>query len=286
MGVKKKKGIDYNRKRKRTYINSNGNKTYYKPKYKGVRYITTALRKRYPKRYIRRSEYKLIAEDLIRQCIWDGKKVTIRNCFFYLPKREKKIPVLPDELLSLTSYYNLQDYISIIQGMPENPRLMFISHIFPLHHEPVEAGFEYDYSVLFAPFVNHIDSLRKLSAEGLYEEEWYIRCMNPEWDKELSIYYSEIISCDILGDKMNYQFDRESASPIGPLVPLNSEGKNTESAAPVVPDDNSLLLEKEKNRGKELDIELDKMKIQKADKMLELIKAGVPYNDAKKLLGL
>ena len=109
-----------------------------------------------------------------------------------------------------------------------------------------------------------------MSADGLYEEEWYVRCMPPEWDNELSIYYSEIISCDVLGDKMNYQFDRESASAIGPLAPMNSEGKKapTESAAPPVVDNtkagdnNSLLLEKEKNRGKELDIEIDKMNLE------------------------
>jgi rRNA processing protein Krr1/Pno1 len=98
-------------------------------------------------------------------------------------------------------------------------------------------------------------------------------------------YVSRIIACDVTGLEISdgYGFDPNNVDKEA-TSKLEVEKKEVPS---VVPPSSEGISDIDKQiELKKLDIESDKLKIAKADKMLELLKAGVPYEDAKKILGI
>lgn len=267
----------------------------YKPKYKGVRYVTNTLLKKYPKRYNTRSDASVVAKELVSELKANKIKVTGSTALKLLVSKRKEsrskknLYQLPEELLNPKPYYDLIDYVELLGVLPELPIVRFTSNIIPSGLPDIMGGNNYDYYDYFVSFVNYIDSLRDLSDNDLYTQEWFVRCTVPKRSKKkvngVYEYVSRIIACDVTGLEISdgYGFDPNNVDKEA-TSKLEVEKKEVPNVVEPTSDSGSEL--DKQIELKKLDIESDKLKIAKADKMLELLKAGVPYADAKKILGI
>lgn len=275
-------------------------KSYYKSKYKGLRYITNGLLKKYAKRYKSRSEASDVAKQLLLDLKGSNTKVTLGNALKLLvdKRRDERLSKvsynLPNDLIELKPYYDFYEYVDLIKGLDDSPRILFTSNIIPVGLPGIISGNEYEYEDYFAPFVNYIDKLRKLSSIDLYEQEWFIRCTEPKRAKgkeETSKcdYISRIIVCDVEGSEVSdgYGFDPNDVDK-DVTSGLDVEKKEVvkKSIDDSIVDSVGISSIDKEIRLKELEIESDKLKIEKARELRALLDAKVPYEDAKRILGL
>ena len=254
----------------------------YKPKYKGVRYVTNALLKKYPKRYKSRSDASDVAKELVLELKSKGIKVTGGSAIRLLVDKRKELKAtttlyeLPQELLNPKPYYELIDYVELLGVLPELPRVTFTSSIVPIGLPLIVGGNNYDYYDYFVSFVNYIDSLRDLSDNDLYTQEWFVRCTVPKRSKNkvngVYEYVSRIIACDVTGLEISdgYGFDP------------NNVDKEATSKLEVEKKEVPSVVEPTSDSGSELDkqIELEKLRARN----LELGLKSKAMDDAKELL--
>lgn len=286
-----------NNKRKRGKRKST--KKYYKPVYKGIRYITNALLKKYPKRYKSRSEASAEANRLLSILKESNTKVTKSNAISILIKERKarrvyKETELPDSMTEVFPYYELDYLLKEIALLPEQPKITFTSMLVPQGLPDMLAGKEYSYSTYFRDYVNYIDTLREQSEVDYYDQEWFVRCTKPKKTKiHADTFYSRIIACDAYGNEQSdsYGFDPSEVNTMptngfvpseGKEYPLGGKSTNEEEGGggkSVSDIDKQIELKKLEN-------ESDRLKIEKAKELRALLDAKVPYEEAKKILGL
>jgi hypothetical protein len=254
----------------------------YKPKYKGVRYVTNALLKKYPKRYKSRSDASEVAKGLVGELKSNGIKITGGSAIRLLVDKRKELKAtttlyeLPDELLKPKPYYELIDYVDLLGALPELPKVSFSSSIVPVGLPEIVGGNNYDYYDYFVSFVNYIDSLRDLSDNDLYTQEWFIRCTVPKRSKMkvngVYEYESRIIACDVTGLEISdgYGFDPNDKDKEA-SDKLEVEKKEVPSVVPPTSEGSSEL---------DKQIELEKLKARN----LELGLKSKAMDDAKELL--
>lgn len=275
----------------------------YKPVFKGVRYITNKLLKRYPKRYPNRLAASEQARDIYKQLKDSNTKVNLKNAFALIPKRESKrtkiaAPILESDLTELTHYFSLEDYTLHISNMAETPELLFESDIIPSGLKPIMAGSMCSYDEYFAPFVTYIDEMRNTVgiSPSMYSDEWYVKCTEPVWNKDKKVWVSKIISCDSNGDEQDYGFNKNNPTEsIGnynndnkpkPKDKPIKETKVTEIKNDVTDIDKQIKLEEIKlEQQKQRNVESE-LTLKKLDKVTELVKLGFSLDDAKKMAGL
>jgi hypothetical protein len=276
----------------------------YKPVFKGVRYITNKLLKRYPKRFTNRSDASKQAHVIYEQLKASNTKVNLKNAFALIPKQEPKhkkviAPVLESELTDLTHYFLLEDYPLAISSMLEKPELLFESDIVPSGLPPIMSGSMFSYEEYFAPFVTHIDEMRNKVGVSptMYSDDWYVKCTEPVWNKDKQVWVSKIISCDANGDEQDYGFNKDNPSesianynrdnkPTPKEKPSKEVKKYAESKTEVTDIDKQIELERiklEQLNQRNIESELT---LKKLDKVTELIKLGFSLDDARKMSGL
>jgi len=237
-------------------------KSSYKPKYKGVRYLTTQLQTKWKKRYKDKTLARTRAYELLDVLRSKGLKVNLENLYLLERKhREKKVDIVKPEDLGYeipeTPFYlfNNGDDITGFNGIllsNNKVKVVFAS-------DGVIGDYEFEGTGLeFANAFRGSDMIRHL-------RKYYNNSPTAEFNfKGL---HDDVMLFEIFAPNGMTSGNGESKS----IVPPSSEG--------ISDIDKQIELKK-------LDIESDKLKIQKADKMLELLKAGVPYADAKKMLGI
>jgi hypothetical protein len=278
-------------------------KVYYKPIYKGVRYITNTLLKKYPKRYKSRKEASDEANRLLSILNSEGKKVTKGNAINILVSERKsrrvyKTTELPKSMTDALPYYEVEYLLKDIFMLPSEPKITFTSELIPEGLPEIVSGKEYSYSDYFKAYVNYMDSLRSQSEVDYYEQEWFVRCTKAKKTKiHADTFYSRIIACDAFGNEISdsYGFDRTDIDLMPSTGFVLEEGKeyldddDSEISKPSSSSsdiDKQIRLKELENESDRLKNEGDKLKIEKAKELRALLDAKVPYEDAKKLLGL
>jgi hypothetical protein len=197
-----------------------------KKKFKGVRYIALKLNKYFKKKYPKYTDALPKAREIFEGFKSSGQKVTVKNIFGVTRKKQlkpftkKTVPVteapeLPPELAETSYFFQLTDYPAKISTAPDN--LFFRSTISPKGFEDIQGGTEIDYSEVYADyfkdFVTYINKLKSMTDPSLkiYEKEWFVRCTEPEFDKETGKWISLIVATDANGEQddtfLNYGFD-------------------------------------------------------------------------------
>jgi hypothetical protein len=129
---------------------------------KGVRYISKALKKYYPKKYKNSKAALPEARTILKKLQKAEQKVILKHIFDIVrkkrTKKEKEIPtrtpVLPSFLTEPQNYFLLSDYPVNIENSPKE--VLFRSkQIFPSGTEPIRGGQLVDYTELFGAFVNY-----------------------------------------------------------------------------------------------------------------------------------
>jgi len=238
----------------------------YKKVYKGVRYVTSALQRYYPNKYATKKDASAKAHEIVSQLKSTKTKVTIKNAFGLLPKRELKPktskPILSEELLKKSNYWELHDYPTLIESLLKEPEIYFESNIIPAGLEDLVGGYEYSYEEYFSKFVKHIEKSRKQLKEAgdndPYNEDWFVRCTEPIYNKNTKHWVSKIISCenskDNDKDENNYGFDPNNPEfSIMTDIPVRKDKKSKATEQPKEIETKSELseqitLEKEKQK--------------------------------------
>jgi len=203
----------------------------YKKKLKGVKYIALKLKKYFGKKYPKYTDALPKARELFADFKAQGQKVTVKGIFERTRKKQvnpfkKKAapitaaPELPTELSELSNFFQLSEYPARISTAPND--LFFRSTISPIGLEDIQGGTEIDYSEVyeeyFKDFVNYINRLMSMTdpSQKIYENEWFVRCKEPEFDKETGRWISLIVSVDANGEQddtlLSYGFDPSDPS--------------------------------------------------------------------------
>jgi len=198
----------------------------YKKKFKGVKYIALKLNKYFKKKCPKYTDALPKAREIFEDFKQRGEKVTVKNIFGVTRKKQlrpfsKKVvppseaPELPEELSALTNFFDLGDYPPKIATAPDN--LYFRSTISPSGLEDIQGGVAIDYTQVyedyFKDFVTYINKLKAMTDPELkiYEQEWFVRCLEPELDEKTGKWISLIVSTDAKGEQddqiSNYGFD-------------------------------------------------------------------------------
>jgi len=229
--------------------------------YKGVDWIATRIRKRHPSRYENRASAKVVAKQILADLRSEGQRVTIKNIYGKIPqkilkgKAKREAPILDEGLTAITNYFNLSDYPLFVSRMAQVPEVLFEGLVIPNGLADMVGGFEYDYTEYFAPFVAFIDGLRGSGESTMYQEEWYVTCTEPSYNKNTKRWNSKIISCDVDGNEMRYGFDPNSPNkmPSAELKTILSTDipkgvEKVQENAQISELDKQITLEKEKQR--------------------------------------
>jgi len=198
----------------------------YKKKFKGVKYIALKLNKYFKKKYPKYTDALPKAREIFEGFKTSGQKVTVKNIFEVTRKKQLRpfskkavpttvAPELPPELAEPINFFDLNKYPARIATAPND--LFFRSTISPTGLDDIQGGTELDYSEVyqeyFKDFVTYINKLMSMTDPALkiYEKEWFVKCTEPEFDKETCKWISLIISVDDNGDQdeklPSYGFD-------------------------------------------------------------------------------
>jgi hypothetical protein len=191
-------------------------KSYYKKKYKGVRYIAQRLTKYQKGKYKTYSDALPDARRFFADIKENKKKVIISNIWDLSRTRRTKsgAPVLDRNLNQKSYYFELIDYPRWIMRMPNN--IYFISEISPDIDNVIQGGTLVEYEKYFSDFVNYVNAMSGLSSpsENRYETDYMVTCTAPIMNKATKRYESKIISVNANGIKMSYGFDPKQPSKL------------------------------------------------------------------------
>ena len=174
----------------------------YKKVFKGVRYISKALKKYYPSKYknskealteagkilkkLKESKQKVVLANIldVKRKKRSGKKTTKKT-----PPKKSNAPVLTDSMKEAQYYFNTVKYGEDIKN--QDPRIKFVSNqIFPKGYS-IKGGqtFEEDYFVKFIRFCNN--QLAEYKTENddeeddAYAQDWLVVCTEPKENKKV-----------------------------------------------------------------------------------------------------
>ena len=234
----------------------------YKHVYKGVQYITRQLKKYFPNKYKSHSDRLVRARFLFNDITSGGDKINLKSINEYERTHRKKAPSGPDTSLPAEvdffpywEHNNSSDYGSF-NGIFFGDKQVSVTF--------ANDGLHDDYS-----FVGTGEAF----CDAFYGSTLF---------KHFRLYYNESEVGGFIPKQYKsgvYEFEMGRSDGSGPRA--NTKGKSKDAAPGLATTD----IDKQITL-KEKEIELSKLQLQKADKLLELLKAGVPYADAKKILGL
>ena len=273
----------------------------YKKVYKGVRYINNVLKKQYPKKYANTKERQALASELFNVFKETKQKVNVKNIKNLIKEKRQggkkpTAPLLDEGLSAPTNYFNLIDYPLFISRMAQTPEVYFESKIIPKGLPDLAGGYDYDYTDYFRPFVKFIDTLRGLDTNTTrYQNQYYVVCTEPIFNKDKKIWISEIISCDDEGIEQRYGFNaddieslpteewNEKNQPISP--PTAKPEKPTEQPKPEKPKEpKAPTTESESETKIKLQIDLEKQKQKTV--LLELIRDSKDADERKLFMNM
>lgn len=257
-------------------------KKYYKPKFKGIRYIAKSLNKYFKKKYPTYYAALPKANEILDKLKAEKKEVRLEYIFDYLRKKQQapykgkrkrqkedipEKPELDEDLSSPQHWFMLPDYPNWISN--RSPKeLFFKSNISEEGLPYLQGGTLFEegdvYDIYFRDFVNYINSLKALTSAELkmYEEEWYIMCTDPEYSEEEKIWISTIISVDQDGDPNGYGFDPKEPSKRAGLQGEIDFTKEEEAKKPKKGEEEEKPSEKSKLKGDQ-EFQLRKMELEK-----------------------
>mgnify|MGYP001381761509 CR=1 FL=1 len=184
-------------------------KSYYKKKYKGVRYIAQRLTKYQKGKYKNYRQALPDARRFFSQLKEDKKKVILTNIWDLSRTRRTRggVPVLDRNLSQMSYFFELVDYPRWILRCSND--LYFISELSPDNLPEIQGGTLPEYEQYFADFVNYVNAMKQLTSPGenRYETEWLVTCTEPVFNKAKKRFESKIISVNSNGVKMSYGFD-------------------------------------------------------------------------------
>ena len=277
----------------------------YKKVYKGKRYINKALKRYFGKRYPNASERQLRASELFNEIGSSSsarqQKVILENIFRLERKPSVSIPETPpdetsDRLSSLLDYdldgttrnlgepfhyFDLETFSNIVATLSNKPKLKFNSTLSSSSLPPVEAGGNMPYQEYFSNFVRHINLVKaqeeKLQIKDGYETQWFVKCTFPVEIKK-GQYETTIISCDVDGNKEDYQFNPDETLP--PPTPTDRPKTSPAETPPsdlqppsdLEPSAAQLSLQEKLNRAKELELRETELSGLSPDQKFELLK--------------
>jgi hypothetical protein len=225
-----------------------------------------------------------------------GIKVTGGSAIRLLVDRRKEIKAtttlyeLSQDLLSPKPYYDLIDYVDLIDDLPVLPKVVFESSIIPEGLPEIVSGSKYDYYDYFVSFVDYIEGLRDLSDNDLYTQEWFVRCTVPKRSKKkvngVYEYVSRIIACDVTGFEISdgYGFDPKNVDKKA-VSKLEVEKKELPSVIESTIDSGSDLdkqIELEKLRARNLELGLKTKAMDDAKELFE--KKLITFNEYRELI--
>ena len=215
-------------------------KSYYKKKYKGVRYIAQRLTKYQKGKYKNYNQALPDARRFFAQIKEDKKKVVLTNIWDLSRTRKTKkgVPVLDRNLAQMSYYFELIDYPRWILRCSND--LFFISEISPASLPEIQGGTLPDYERYFADFVNYINAMKQLTSPGenRYETDWFISCTEPIFNKATKRYESKIISVNSNGVKMSYGFEPNTPTKLPTQIAPGTSTTPT-SSTPKTPEPTS-----------------------------------------------
>ena len=184
-------------------------KSYYKKKYKGVRYIAQRLTKYQKGKYKNYTQALPDARKIFKTLKDDKKKVILKNIWGIsrTPRDRGGVPQLPSQLSQLSFFFELIDYPVWILRCSKN--LYFVSEVSPESVPVIQGGTVIDYDRYFSAYVNYINAMKGLTSPGdnKYETDWLVTCTEPKYNPATKRFESRIISVDSDGMPMSYGFN-------------------------------------------------------------------------------
>lgn len=188
-----------------------------KQKHKGVRYIAKSLAKYYGSQYGNYREALPKAREVYGELSRRGEKVILKNIRPLVGRkvrgRKGKVsPELDPELAVPIHYFDLQRYPILISRV--SSELWFTSKLIPSETGDIQGGSMPDYGMYFAPYVGYINALASEyeREEGRYNEQWFVMCTPPVFNRYRKRWESKIISVDGNGTPIDYGFDPKKPS--------------------------------------------------------------------------
>jgi hypothetical protein len=194
-------------------------KTYYKKKFKGVRYVTKALGKYFKKRYPNYKDRSARARVIHSEIIANGEKVILANIFSKeRHKRVSKVKDLfyPNALEDVIPFFSIEDYVDLIRQ--SDSKIRFESSIFSEDLPDVNGGEKPNYYKCFSSFVKYCNKLLSETSVGESDStdiQWFVKTLPPV--KKGDYYVMEIVTCNNEGeiDEDGFDFDPNDISTIG-----------------------------------------------------------------------
>lgn len=294
-------------------------KSYYKKRYKGVRYVNSALKKYFGKRYPVGSDRLARARAITDQIKGAGNKVILQNIFAIerIPRKSRPAPrsEKPDTELLLgiepfltvgqrevlfepQPYWELVQYPNTISGLDTKLNLTFQSEVSPAGLPIISGdGTTVSYDEYFSHFVSHCNELVRLKNEKSSVKissdniPFKVMCTPPDENN-----ICRIISVDEDGDAENFGFnpDQPDARPdqaVQQQIEFPTAEPPVEQKPPPAPPPPTQPTVQEQIRLRELDIlekqaEAEKAKAAAINNALDLLQKGtITHDQFDKILG-
>jgi hypothetical protein len=217
----------------------------YKKVFKGKRYINTALKKYFTKRYPNALDRQKRAQQIYNQITKDKNKVILKSIFALERKPQKKrlsdkptppsvetIPgLLPGNLSEPKYYFQLEDLSNEIINIKRSDlgkrKIFFKSSLSDPQLPMVEAGGNMSYYEYFQNFTKYCNLENSQSEKqtgtpvsSSSEEMQFVTCTEPiELKKGSNEFISTIISCDNEGNPVDFGFDPNTMYGDAPITP-------------------------------------------------------------------
>lgn len=184
--------------------------------YKGVKYITDAIRKygskkRFPTYKSAQEEARDILDKIKKEnegfTTDKEKRITIKRVMsFVRKKREGDLLPLPPEMTDVNDYFILVQYPDFILTQVDK-RIKIISKVSPEGLPPIQGGTEPDFDLYFRDFVEYCNKLTQLMSQKTGKPyssgtDFFVKTTEPNEDR-----ISYIIPCDGDGDLFKFGWD-------------------------------------------------------------------------------
>ena len=203
--------------------------------FKGVRYIATQLKEYYPKRYPNYTSALPRAREIVDTLKLRDLKVTWSNAVKLERKpriggKQGDKPYVPSELLTINHYWFLSDYPDLI--LSSSNKVFFTSDLIPASMDDMQGGELYSYDEYFSYYVNHCNRLNqdKEREDKVYEQDFYVKCTEPTYNRNKKRWESKIISVNVDEDEVDYNFDPNKPNILPNLSFYQQEFQKTEGS--------------------------------------------------------
>jgi hypothetical protein len=207
---------------------SKSKKSYYKKKFKGVRYINKALKKYGGKKYLDADLRKEKAREIYDYLKSTNQKVILENIFNYQKKpkqstgKQGQAPQLPKNLSKISYYFELIEYPAWILGASNE--IYFTSSVSPEDKPAIQGGVKIDYTDYFQDFVGYCNDLKSFTdpEEDYYTSDWLVTCTDPVFNPATKRWESKIITVTGTGEPFDYGFNPKQPKTTPKTLTLSS----------------------------------------------------------------